>query len=64
MLTIILCLILCLVLLAYVYLTWDFKYWKKRGIVGPAPKLFVGTFPKSFGGTTGALVMEAHEEFL
>lgn len=29
----------------YVYLTWHFGHWKKRGIPGPQPKPLFGTFP-------------------
>ncbi|XP_055371662.1 probable cytochrome P450 28d2 [Condylostylus longicornis] len=38
------------ILLGYVYLVWNFNYWKKRGINGPEPKLFIGTLPKSTQG--------------
>lgn len=31
----------------YYYLTWHFDYWQKREVIGPKPKPFVGTFPKS-----------------
>ncbi|XP_011296124.1 probable cytochrome P450 28d1 [Musca domestica] len=29
----------------YVYLTWHFDHWRKRGIPGPSPQVLVGTFP-------------------
>lgn len=31
----------------YLYLTWNFDYWRKRGVVGPTPHIYVGTFPKT-----------------
>jgi len=31
----------------YLYLTWNFDYWKRRGIFGPFPLPYVGTFPKT-----------------
>lgn len=31
----------------YYYLTWHFDYWRIRDVIGPKPKPFVGTFPKS-----------------
>lgn len=31
----------------YLYLTWNFDYWKRRGVVGPRPRPYVGTFPKT-----------------
>lgn len=33
--------------LLYKYLTWNFDYWKKKGILGPKPIPLVGTFPRS-----------------
>lgn len=36
-----------LVLSLYLYLTWNFDYWKRRHIAGPRPRLYVGTFPKT-----------------
>lgn len=38
-------LVASLVGLIYVFLTWDFDYWKKRGIKGPKPRPFYGNFP-------------------
>lgn len=35
------------VLSLYLYLTWNFEYWKRRGVAGPRPRPFVGTFPKT-----------------
>lgn len=31
----------------YLYLTWNFEFWKKLGVVGPIPRVYVGTFPKT-----------------
>lgn len=31
----------------YKYLVWNFDYWEKRGVIGPKPQPFVGTFPRS-----------------
>ncbi|KAL9696716.1 hypothetical protein quinque_016295 [Culex quinquefasciatus] len=30
---------------AYIYLVWNFNYWKKRHVPGPDPKPLVGNFP-------------------
>ncbi|KAL5277370.1 hypothetical protein ACFFRR_002544 [Megaselia abdita] len=34
--------------LFYLYLTWNYKYWWKRGVNGPKPKVISGTFPSMF----------------
>lgn len=31
----------------YIYLTWNFNYWKRRGVAGPKPQPYVGTYPSS-----------------
>lgn len=31
----------------YVYLTWNFDYWRRRGVAGPVPRAYLGTFPKT-----------------
>lgn len=31
----------------YVYLTWSLGYWRRRGVAGPQPRLYSGTFPKT-----------------
>lgn len=31
----------------YLYLTWNFDYWRKRNVLGPKPLPFVGTFYRS-----------------
>lgn len=31
--------------LFYIFLTWNFNYWKKRGIIGPKPKVLFGNTP-------------------
>ncbi len=39
---------LCIIGLSlYLYLTWNFNYWDHRGIAGPRPRPYVGTFPKT-----------------
>lgn len=48
MLFTILSVIVGLLLLIYVFLTWNFNYWKERGIKSPKPKPFVGNFPSVF----------------
>lgn len=40
-------LLVIFVIFLYIYLTWNFDYWNKRGIIGPKPLPFLGTFPKS-----------------
>uniref|UniRef100_A0A8D8FRG5 Probable cytochrome P450 28a5 n=2 Tax=Culex pipiens TaxID=7175 RepID=A0A8D8FRG5_CULPI len=34
--------------LLYLYLTWNFNYWRDRGVSGPRPKPFLGTFSSGF----------------
>lgn len=36
-----------LALSLYLYLTWNFDFWRKRGVAGPIPRAYVGTFPKT-----------------
>lgn len=43
--TIALFLISALAGLIYLYLSWNFNYWKKRGVTGPEPKLIFGSIP-------------------
>lgn len=31
----------------YLYLTWNFDFWRCRGVAGPIPRAYVGTFPKT-----------------
>lgn len=31
----------------YLYLTWNFDFWRRRGVAGPIPRAYVGTFPKT-----------------
>lgn len=33
--------------LLYVYLVWNFNYWKKRNIPGPDPTPLLGTMPSA-----------------
>ena len=37
-----------IIILFHVFLTWNFDYWKKRGVNGPKPIPFVGSFPGVF----------------
>lgn len=34
--------------LFYLYLTWNYKYWWKRGVNGPKAKVISGTYPSMF----------------
>lgn len=38
-------LVVSTVVAIYVYLTWNFGYWKKRNVPGPDPLPFLGSFP-------------------
>lgn len=31
----------------YLYLTWNFDHWRQRGVNGPVPRAYIGTFPKT-----------------
>lgn len=46
-LTVIFGAVIVLLLALYIYLTWNFNYWKKRGVAGPKPRPYLGTYPKS-----------------
>ncbi|XP_034473855.1 probable cytochrome P450 28a5 [Drosophila innubila] len=48
MLEITLALILLIVGLFYVFMTWNFGYWRKRGVPGPKPKIFTGNYPSMY----------------
>lgn len=49
MLAITLTLLLLLVGLAYVYMQWDFNYWRRRGVPDPKPRLFTtGNYPSLY----------------
>lgn len=41
------CLIISVLLLLYAYIVWNFRYWKDRGVPGPKPKPYCGTYPQS-----------------
>lgn len=43
-------LIICLIAVLYLYLTWHFDYWTKRGIPGPNPLPFYGSFKSTVTG--------------
>lgn len=47
MLFLTLSLIGALALVFYLYLVWDFNYWKKRGVSGPKPSVLLGTVPNA-----------------
>lgn len=34
-----------LLLLVYIHLTWNFGFWKKKGVPGPEPKVLFGNIP-------------------
>lgn len=36
--------------LAIAFLSWNYNYWKKRGVDGPRPVLIFGNFPKTGKG--------------
>ncbi|XP_061394730.1 probable cytochrome P450 28a5 [Musca vetustissima] len=48
MITIILWLMCFNFILLYIFLVWNFDYWKKRGVTGPKPRPFLGNFPSVF----------------
>ncbi|XP_073831658.1 probable cytochrome P450 28d1 [Musca autumnalis] len=48
MITTILWLIFFNLVLLYIFLAWNFNYWKKRGVNGPKPRPFLGNFPSVF----------------
>lgn len=31
----------------YVYSKWNLSYWRRRGVAGPEPRIYTGTFPKT-----------------
>lgn len=41
-------LVLCTLVILYVYLVWNFNYWKKRRVPGPKPVTLMGSFPGTF----------------
>lgn len=48
MILITLWLLLALVALVYIFLTWNFNYWKKHGVNGPKPEIIFGNLPSAF----------------
>lgn len=34
-------------ILLYVYLTWNYKYWKNLGVPGPSPSPLLGNLPSA-----------------
>ncbi|XP_061395292.1 probable cytochrome P450 28d1 [Musca vetustissima] len=53
----------CVCVIAFLYLTWNFNYWKSRHVTGPKPTVIKGSFPKTFGGVCN-LVEELHQIYL
>uniref|UniRef100_T1H1J0 Cytochrome P450 n=1 Tax=Megaselia scalaris TaxID=36166 RepID=T1H1J0_MEGSC len=43
-------LIISIFILVITYLSWNYNYWKKRGVNGPRPVLVFGNFPKTGRG--------------
>ncbi|XP_030377489.1 probable cytochrome P450 28a5 [Scaptodrosophila lebanonensis] len=41
-------LVLLLAALVYIYMTWGFNHWQKRGVPGPKPKAFTGNYPNLY----------------
>lgn len=39
---------LLLVGLVYIFLRWNFDYWRKRGVPGPKPTIFTGNYPNMY----------------
>lgn len=56
--------LITILLALYTYFVWNFNYWKRRGVSGPKPKPYLGTYPKSstFQADTNFL-LEADEIF-
>ncbi|KAH8377623.1 hypothetical protein KR093_006320 [Drosophila rubida] len=48
MLEITVALVLVLAGLIYVFMTWNFDYWKKRNVPGPKPTIFMGNYPNMY----------------
>lgn len=38
--------LIALLVALYIYFTWNFNYWTKRGVAGPKPSPYLGTYPK------------------
>lgn len=49
------------ILTFYIYLTRNFNYWKKRGVAGPTPYPYIGTYPKTFFHRTSNVILESTE---
>lgn len=45
----------------YFYLTRNFNYWKQRGVAGPTPYPFIGTYPKTCYHRTSNFILESTE---
>lgn len=57
-------LLAALIATIYIYLTWSFDFWKRRGVFGPKPYPYVGTYPKTFLYRTHNLIQETKEIYL
>lgn len=44
----VICVGVALVIAIYYYLTWNYEYWKTRGVLSPKPKLLFGNLGGSF----------------
>lgn len=43
----IICGLIGLVVAFYIYLTWNYDYWVKRGVSSPKPKVLLGNLPNA-----------------
>uniref|UniRef100_T1J9R0 Cytochrome P450 n=1 Tax=Strigamia maritima TaxID=126957 RepID=T1J9R0_STRMM len=52
-----------LIVLWYIYFTWDFDYWKKQGVPGEKPYILIGTLKPTWKYTIQDRDMEAMKKF-
>lgn len=45
MFSLILILLIATITMIYLFLIWNFTYWRIRGVIGPSPVPFFGSFP-------------------
>uniref|UniRef100_A0AAG5CQY4 Cytochrome P450 n=1 Tax=Anopheles atroparvus TaxID=41427 RepID=A0AAG5CQY4_ANOAO len=45
MIYLVLCVLVAILALIYLFLSWEFGYWEKYGIIGPKPRLLFGNIP-------------------
>ncbi|XP_073831889.1 probable cytochrome P450 28d1 [Musca autumnalis] len=55
--------LICFGIGTFLYLTWNFNYWRNQCVLGPRPNIFKGSFPKTSEGICN-LVEELHEIYL